>query len=453
MAVPIPDTWCLFMVVSNCTARAVPDAAVKSYHSLVAHSFHAILKTFGFKCGDIYVAHVKKVMDKYPSRQISSAVETMLKTGRLATQSGLDLQQRAGLTVQAERLNFLRFFSHFRAIHRGASFAGLRTTSVRKLLPEGWGFLCPVHTPDGEPCGLLNHMTSSCRVTSYYDSQGNIRDFFKIRLSILSVLVGVGMTPSSPKLVQAGPPEVLSVLLDGRVVGSIPSDIVEKSVSHLRKLKLSSTSVIPDDLEVGYIPLSLGGAYPGLYLFTCPSRFVRPVRNISVPPQEGNDVELIGALEQVFMEISCPDGGNGGRRNNFLATHGEIHPTGILSVVASLTPWSDHNQSPRNMYQCQMAKQTMGFSLQSIHCRADQKLYHLQTPQNPIVRTSAYEKYSVDEFPLGTNAIVAVLAYSGYDMEDAMLLNKSSVDRGFGHGYIYQVCSGQLAWCDFYQKS
>lgn len=54
------------------------------------------------------------------------------------------------------------------------------------------------------------------------------------------------------------------------------------------------------------------------------------------------------------MEIRCPDGSNGGRRNIFPATHEEIHPTGMLSVVASLTPWSDHNQSPRNMYQCQV---------------------------------------------------------------------------------------------------
>lgn len=54
------------------------------------------------------------------------------------------------------------------------------------------------------------------------------------------------------------------------------------------------------------------------------------------------------------MEIRCQDGGDGGRKSMFPATHEEIHPTGILSVVANLTPWSDHNQSPRNMYQCQV---------------------------------------------------------------------------------------------------
>jgi DNA-directed RNA polymerase beta subunit len=44
--------------------------------------------------------------------------------------------------------------------------AEIRTTAVRKLLPESWGFMCPVHTPDGSPCGLLNHFTSACRVVT-----------------------------------------------------------------------------------------------------------------------------------------------------------------------------------------------------------------------------------------------------------------------------------------------
>lgn len=62
----------------------------------------------------------------------------------------------------ADKLNFYRYLSHFRAVHRGAFFTTMRTSTVRKLLPEAWGFLCPVHTPDGTPCGLLNHLAAAC---------------------------------------------------------------------------------------------------------------------------------------------------------------------------------------------------------------------------------------------------------------------------------------------------
>lgn len=70
-----------------------------------------------------------------------------------------------------------------------------------------------------------------------------------------------------------------------------------------------------------------------------------------------------------------------------------------------------------------------------------------QTPQTPLARTVRYTKYHMDEFPTGTNAIVAVLSYTGYDMEDAMIINKSSMERGLCHGQIYKVSC--LYFCHF----
>lgn len=89
-------------------------------------------------------------------------MEHFLATGNLITKSQLDLQQTAGFTIVADKLNNIRYLSHFRSIHRGQYFTEMKTTTVRKLLPEAWGFICPVHTPDGSPCGLLNHITLSC---------------------------------------------------------------------------------------------------------------------------------------------------------------------------------------------------------------------------------------------------------------------------------------------------
>ena len=81
----------------------------------------------------------------------------------------------------------------------------------------------------------------------------------------------------------------------------------------------------------------------------------------------------------------------------------------------------------------------MGTPCHSIHNRTDNKLYRINFPQSPLVRNKLYDYYHVDDYPMGTNAIVAVISYSGYDMEDAMILNKASFERGFGHGVVYST--------------
>merc|ERR1719498_1394358 len=69
----------------------------------------------------------------------------------------------------------------------------------------------------------------------------------------------------------------------------------------------------------------------------------------------------------------------------------------------------------------------------------DNKVYKIQNPQKPIVRTEMYNEVNMDSHPQGTNAIVAVITYTGYDMEDSMIINKMSFERGFGHGIVYKT--------------
>lgn len=85
-----------------------------------------------------------------------------------------------------------------------------------------------------------------------------------------------------------------------------------------------------------------------------------------------------------------------------------------------------------------MGKQTMGTPSTAIQYRTDNKLYRLQTGQSPVVRPVLHNTYAMDAFPNGTNAVVAVISYTGYDMEDAMILNKSSHERGFAYGTIFK---------------
>lgn len=113
-------------------------------------------------------------------------------------------------------------------------------------------------------------------------------------------------------------------------------------------------------------------------------------------------------------------------------THLEIEPFTILGAVAGLIPYPHHNQSPRNTYQCAMGKQAIGAIAYNQLNRIDTLLYLMVYPQQPMVKTKTIELIGYDKLPAGQNAMVAVMSYSGYDIEDALVLNKASLDRGFG---------------------
>ena len=353
---------------------------------------------------------------KRTNENIGGLLEYFLSTGNLVSPTGLDLQQTSGFTVVAEKINFYRFISHFRMVHRGSFFAQLKTTTVRKLLPESWGFLCPVHTPDGAPCGLLNHLAHKCKITTA-----------NLNVSTLPrLLARLGVSASS----SASLDESVVVQIDGRIVGFCTPKQARIIGDTLRYWKVEGTHDVPAELEIGYVPNAEGGQYPGIYIFSQAARMVRPVKYLPLEKQD-----FVGPFEQPFMSIACTEN----EIESGESTHVEFDPTNILSILANQTPFSDFNQSPRNMYQCQMSKQTMGTPGTSIRYRTDNKTYRLQTGQTPIVRPPLYNEYGLDNFPNGTNAVVAVISYTGYDMDDAMILNKSAHERGFGHGTIYKT--------------
>jgi DNA-directed RNA polymerase I subunit RPA2 len=348
---------------------------------------------------------------------IGGKLAYFLATGNLVSPSGLDLQQASGYTIVGEKLNFTRYISHFRSVHRGAFFAELKTTTVRKLLPEAWGFLCPVHTPDGSPCGLLNHFAHKCRLVHQHLNV----DHVPALLSSLGMLQPLDPSIDSRKHV--------CVQLDGRVIGWASPKLAKQLADTLRLWKTEGQHDVPLDLEIGLVPQSKGGQYPGLYLFASRARMMRDVKLLA-----NGKLDSVGPFEQVYLDIACM----AEEVEQGLTSHIEYSPTHVLSLLANLTPFSDYNQSPRNMYQCQMSKQTMGTPSTALQHRTDNKLYRLQTGQTPIVRPDLHNTYGMDGYPNGTNAIVAVISYTGYDMEDAMILNKSAHERGFGHGSIYK---------------
>ena len=135
------------------------------------------------------------------------------------------------------------------------------------------------------------------------------------------------------------------VLLDGIVVGRVHPAMAAEFVERLRWLKVSGHDSVYEYLEIYSILSTADLLFPAIHLYTSPARVMRPVRYLG-SSAAGSPVEYIGAQEQIAMEIAIVDSDY----RDGETTHQELTPTNMLSVVASMTPFSDFNQSPRNMY-------------------------------------------------------------------------------------------------------
>jgi DNA-directed RNA polymerase I subunit RPA2 len=198
----------------------------------------------------------------------------------------------------------------------------MKTTTVRKLLPESWGFLCPVHTPDGSPCGLLNHISLSCAPLPSEEIDSHL-----IGDKLKKLLCQLGMNPIGTEFGLIYPSKYLPIMLDGKLMGYVDPKVAPYLVKSLRAIKIIQNKAdelhacVPKTMEIAFMASSGSDSksensekstsgsegddhkekfYPGVFLFTTPARFVRPVQNL-----EHGGIEFIGPLEQVNLSVAC----------------------------------------------------------------------------------------------------------------------------------------------------
>jgi len=372
---------------------------------------------------------------------ISRGCEYVINTGTYSSGYKNEMPQTTGLSITLERVNYCRFFSFFRSVHRGKFFSEMKNTAGRKLLPQSWGFLCPVHTPDGPSCGVLNHISFSTLTVMCNPVDSN---------SFQKLFLRYGKVNNASESFSG-----LNVInFDGEILGYSSDYFLRWFVDKLRSEKISKIGTLPKNCELFYVSRnSKNSPFKQFNFSSQDSRASRPVRwwnlnqkpfsensrirNILTFKNQRNEIELIGALEQNILNIFNFQYQTGLFLKNNRISHSEIESIGILSLIAGSTPFSSFNQSPRNIYQCQMAKQTIGIPFYTFWRRNDSKSYFLLTPQIPIVRNKVIQDgLNLDSFPNGFNACIAFLSYTGFDMEDAIVMNRSSIDRGISYSNI-----------------
>jgi DNA-directed RNA polymerase subunit B' len=128
-------------------------------------------------------------------------------------------------------------------------------------------------------------------------------------------------------------------------------------------------------------------------------------------------------------------------------THLEISPLVMLGIVTGLIPYGDYIQSARLIIGSRNLKQSIGLYSQNFPVRMDMDVSLLHYPQMPLVQTMMHELSEYNAHPSGQNIVVAIMSYKGYNMEDAVIINKGSIERGFGRStYFRPAVSEELRY-------
>ncbi len=395
------------------------------------------------------------------STTIENGLKRALSTGDFGIKSMTSA--KVGVAQVLNRLTYSSSLSHLRRLNTPIDKSG-KLVPPRKLHNTSWGFLCPAETPEGGSIGVVKNISYLSHVT-IHSNPASLHAYIDEYIERLETL-----TPQQTF-------RQVKVFVNGIWVG-----ITRDPMRLYKEFKLMKWRGIIN------IYTSVVFDYPNAEIRICndAGRMMRPL--LLVNP-ETNDlyitrdmiqrvaaheigwddllthiasgcecehsggpeaiahgvIEYIDPDEQAFSMIAMRP--HHLYRNEtdttnpymYKYSHCEIHPSTIFGVLASCIPFTEHNQAPRNTYQCAMGKQAIGIYVTNYQRRMDKTAYVLTYPHRPLVDTRLMQMIQLADIPSGAPLIVAIMSYTGYNQEDSVLVNQGAIDRGMFSATIYHT--------------
>ena len=403
------------------------------------------INTGSWKSVDNYenIINLTNIYKIIKSTTIENGLKRALATGDFGIKH--TNSNKVGVAQVLSRLTYVSSLSHARRISTPVDKSG-KLIPPRKLHNTSWGFLCPAETPEGQSVGIVKNLSYMTHATIYSDS-------LPLYEYIIPNIISIESSELSSKYIY----DKVKVFINGAWVGITESP--QELYLMLKDKKYKGIINIYTSIIFDY-------KMKEIRICNDSGRLTRPIlrvknNNILITKYiinklntselmwdnlltsnilEESIIEYIDPEEQSWSLIATkPSDLNEVSNQIHKYTHCEIHPSTMFGVLASCIPFPEHNQSPRNCYQCAQAKQAMGVYVTNYENRMDKTAYVLNYPTRPLVDTRVMNIIQLNKIPSGTNVIVAIMTHTGYNQEDSLLINKGSIDRGLALVTVYHT--------------
>jgi len=377
------------------------------------------------------------------STTIENGMKRALSTGDFGVKQ--TNSNKVGVAQVLNRLTYISALSHLRRINTPIDKSG-KLIPPRKLHPTSWGFLCPAETPEGGSVGVVKNLSYMTHVTIPSNST-------LLYESVEPYLLPIETIKTNPEQLY----NKVKIFINGAWLGNVEEPFELYNSLKTKKYKgiiNIYTSIIFDIKRKEIRICNDAGRLTRPILkvknneLLLKQNIIDKIKNneliwddlLTDCKNDDSIIEYIDASEQNLSMIAMNPAALKEKTNIiYKYTHCELHPSTIFGILASCIPFPEHNQSPRNTYQCAMGKQAMGMYVTNYDNRLDKTAYVMTYPMRPLVDTRIMNMIGLNKIPSGSQIVVAIMTHSGYNQEDSILFNKGSIDRGLFQATIYHT--------------